>query len=81
MYYPYICLERLRKITKKLSQIAGAPHVNVNNRYLALTSPTNGGRSVGIIRWRTKAAEFFIGTGKDLCDIQPLILYCNRHNY
>jgi hypothetical protein len=25
---------------------------------LALTSPTNGGRSVGIVRWRTKAPEF-----------------------
>jgi hypothetical protein len=26
---------------------------------LALTSPTSGGRSVGIVRWRTKAPEFF----------------------
>ena len=26
---------------------------------LALTSPTGGGRSVGIVRWRTKATEFF----------------------
>jgi hypothetical protein len=25
---------------------------------LALTSPTNGGRSVGIVRLRTKATEF-----------------------
>jgi hypothetical protein len=25
---------------------------------LALTSPISGGRSVGIVRWRTKAAEF-----------------------
>jgi hypothetical protein len=24
---------------------------------LALTSPTNGGRSVGIVRWRTKTPE------------------------
>jgi hypothetical protein len=24
---------------------------------LALTSPTSGGRSVGIVRWRTKATE------------------------
>jgi hypothetical protein len=24
----------------------------------ALTSPTSGGRSVGIVRWRTKASEF-----------------------
>ena len=28
---------------------------------LALTSPTGGGRSVGIVRSRTKATEFFIG--------------------
>ena len=26
---------------------------------LALTSPTGGGRSVGIVRLRTKATEFF----------------------
>jgi hypothetical protein len=26
---------------------------------LALTSPTSGGRSVGIVRWRTEASEFF----------------------
>jgi hypothetical protein len=26
--------------------------------FLALTSPTSGGRSVGIVRWRTKAPEF-----------------------
>jgi hypothetical protein len=25
---------------------------------LALTSPTSSGRSVGIVRWRTKAPEF-----------------------
>jgi hypothetical protein len=24
---------------------------------LAITSPTRGGRSVGIVRWRTKAPE------------------------
>jgi len=27
---------------------------------LALTSPTGGGRSVGIVRVRTKATEFFL---------------------
>jgi hypothetical protein len=26
---------------------------------LALTSPTSGGRSVGIVRWRTKPRRFF----------------------
>jgi hypothetical protein len=30
---------------------------------LALTSPTSGGRSVGIVRWRTKPRSFFITTG------------------
>ena len=30
---------------------------------LALTSPTGGGRSVGIVRLRTKATEFFFATG------------------
>ena len=29
---------------------------------LALTSPTGGGRSVGIVRSRTKATEFSLGT-------------------
>jgi hypothetical protein len=28
---------------------------------LALTSPTSGGHSVGIVRWRTKTAELFSG--------------------
>ena len=27
---------------------------------LALTSPTGGGRSVGVVRSRTKATEFFL---------------------
>jgi len=30
---------------------------------LALTSPTGGGRSVGIVRVRTKATEFFFLIG------------------
>jgi len=30
---------------------------------LALTSPTGGGRSVGIVRVRNKATEFFIWGG------------------
>jgi hypothetical protein len=29
---------------------------------LALTSPTSGGRSVGIVRWRTTAPEFLVGS-------------------
>jgi hypothetical protein len=27
---------------------------------LALTSPTSGGRSVGTVRWQTKAPEFLV---------------------
>jgi hypothetical protein len=38
---------------------------------LALTSPTGGGRSVGMVRSRTKATEFYqilanFGTQKDM---------------
>jgi hypothetical protein len=29
---------------------------------LALTSPTSGGRSVGIVRWRTKTPELLVST-------------------
>jgi hypothetical protein len=31
---------------------------NNNNNNMALTSPKSGGRSVGIVRWRTTATEF-----------------------
>jgi len=37
-----------------------ADHVTpLHPQKLALTSPTGGGRSVGIVRVRTKATEFF----------------------
>ena len=35
---------------------------------LALTSPTGGGRSVGIVRVRTKATEFVLSLGLVLRD-------------
>jgi hypothetical protein len=35
------------------------PHDTVYPQKLALTCPTNGGRSVGIIRSRTQATDFF----------------------
>jgi hypothetical protein len=39
--------------------IRRADHVAPSIRKtLALTSPTRGGRSVGIVRWRTQAMEF-----------------------
>ena len=43
---------------------------------LALTSPTGGGRSVGIVRVRTKATEFvfFVLVGMCLC-------ICNWNDY
>ena len=38
-----------------------ADHVTpIYPQKLALTSPTGGGRSVGIVRVRTKATEFFM---------------------
>jgi len=40
--------------------ISCADHVTpLYPQKLALTSPTGGGRSVGIVRVRTKATEFF----------------------
>jgi len=37
---------------------------------LALTSPTGGGRSVGIVRSRTKATEFSLVIQKKIRQIQ-----------
>ena len=37
-----------------------ADHVTLYPQKLALTSPTGGGRSVGIVRSRTKATEFIL---------------------
>jgi hypothetical protein len=36
---------------------------------LALTSPTCGGRSVGIVRSRTQTTEFFFSRGHSFCFI------------
>jgi len=42
---------------------------------LALTSPTGGGRSVGIVRVRTKATEFFsVSSAQDM----PLGVSCSK---
>ena len=60
-----------------------ADHVTpLSPQKLALTSPTGGGRSVGIVRSRTKATEFFLGIyiyiyiysaiHKSLRDFRPL---------
>ena len=40
---------------------------------LALTSPTGGGRSVGIVRSRTKAAEFSLVSYKFIYFINPSV--------
>jgi hypothetical protein len=36
------------------------PHDTLYPQKLALTSRTRGGRSVGIVRWRTKATELLL---------------------
>jgi hypothetical protein len=36
---------------------------------LALTSPTSGGRSVGIIRSRTRATEYFYTTEIEITEV------------
>ena len=45
-----------------------ADHVTpLSPQKLALTSPTGGGRSLGMVRVRTKATEFYIETsGKEV---------------
>jgi hypothetical protein len=55
---------------------------------LALTSPTSGGRSVGIIRLRTKTTEFifFVWLFYSLSsfvtfDLVPLSFWLSRYNY
>jgi len=46
---------------------------------LALTSPTGGGRSVGIVRWRTKATEFSLVLGIFTLCKRPYSMPVNRH--
>jgi len=49
---------------------------------LALTSPTGGGRSVGIVRVRTKATEFsfFFSEGLDIVSIEEHFkMFCWRY--
>jgi hypothetical protein len=54
--------KRLRSRKPKLTAVGirCADHATLYLLKLALTSPTSGGRSVGIVRWRTKAPEFFL---------------------
>jgi hypothetical protein len=44
---------------------------------LTLTSPTGGGRSVGIVRWRTKATEFSL-VFVDIYNGPTNALVCNK---
>jgi hypothetical protein len=44
---------------------------------LALTSPTGGGRSVGIVRSRTKAMEFSLVSPKYITAEAPLLVVSN----
>jgi hypothetical protein len=45
---------------------------------LALTSPTGGGRSVGIVRSRTKAMEFMEITGIEILQQQSHFITMNK---
>ena len=58
--YIYICSgSRSRKQRLTAVETRCADHVTpLYPKKLALTSPTGGGRSVGIVRVRTKATEF-----------------------
>jgi hypothetical protein len=44
------------------------PRGTLNTQMLALTRPTSGGRSVGIVRSRTKATEFLVFLTEDFID-------------
>jgi hypothetical protein len=55
--------------------IRHADHVAPSIRKkLALTSLTSYGRSVGIVRLRTEATEFFLSSGTILILIRPMLL-------
>jgi hypothetical protein len=54
------------------------PHNTLYPQRLALTSPTSGGRSVGIVRLRTKATEFslvYMFRSADYQHVQKLLLH------
>ena len=54
---------------------------NVMNLYpqkLTLTSPTGGGRTVGIVPSRTKATEFFLMNDYDVEWEHTLVYYCTE---
>jgi hypothetical protein len=51
---------------------------------LAVTSPTSGGRSVGIVRSRTQATEFLFGGNYSLsviADHDKAALTCDRYSF
>jgi hypothetical protein len=59
-YKEMLFLKAIRKTEITAVGIRRADHVTpFYPQKLALTSPTSGGCSVGIVRWRTKAAELF----------------------
>jgi hypothetical protein len=59
------CLENRDYHYKDPSRL---PHDTLYRQNLALTSPTIGGRSVGIVRLRTKATELLLSKSKSHCD-------------
>jgi hypothetical protein len=58
-YLEEIVRVSVRKGENTVVGIRCANHATPLSAILALTSPTSGGRSVGIVRSRTKATEFY----------------------
>jgi hypothetical protein len=52
------------------------PRNTIYPQKLALTSPTSGGRSVGIVRLRTKATELSLVFHHYANILQSLVIFC-----
>jgi hypothetical protein len=60
MFYRTIMRFLLRESYGMKTHCVGTIQINVMLKQMSLTSPTGGGRSVGIVRSRTKATEFYL---------------------
>jgi hypothetical protein len=56
--YIYIYNSGLENREHRRRDPSSCPRDTLYPQKLALTSPTSGGRSAGIVRWRTQATEF-----------------------